>query len=198
MLDTFIKNRGSTKTIIHDRNHNDFSQVNWDADYDGDIANVSLDFNQNGINEHYDVKLDNNDLAKILNVPSVNLPLDKRLSRDFKKRSYRNTPRPKPYFIEMEPPKLIDEPFTTNNRLQQMPLIESSRPFYTHVSSPRTNEELLIPLTIGKSSRRYHKKPYTHKTHKVYRHIKSSRQNSSRRSKNSSRKSSRRSSRKTF
>ena len=35
MLDTYIKNRGSTKTIIHNNNHNKISEANWDVDYDG-------------------------------------------------------------------------------------------------------------------------------------------------------------------
>jgi hypothetical protein len=154
MLDTFIKNRGSTKTLIHDNNHNDFSKIDWDADYDGDVANVSLDLNTNGRNSHYDIQLDNNDLAKILNVPSVNLPLDKRLSRDFKKHSYRKTP-----YIEMDQEPLIPP------SLEQYQLIQNKEPFYTHISSPLPNEELLIPLSVGKTRRR-HKR---HKSHKVYR-----------------------------
>jgi hypothetical protein len=48
MLDTYIKNRGSTKTIIHDNNQNNINQINWDADYDGQNANISLDLTNNG------------------------------------------------------------------------------------------------------------------------------------------------------
>ena len=80
MLDTYVRNRGTTKTIIHNNRHNDVSEINWDADYDGDFANISLDLNQNGKTNHYDVKLDNEDLANILNIPSVNLPIHNRLS----------------------------------------------------------------------------------------------------------------------
>ena len=75
MLNTFIKNRGTTKTIIHDnhhnRNKNNVSEINWDADYDGKVANVSLELNSNGKTGHYDVKLNNKDLAKILNISKV-------------------------------------------------------------------------------------------------------------------------------
>ena len=39
MLDTYIKNRGSTKTIIHDNNRNNVNVIKWDADYDGTEAN---------------------------------------------------------------------------------------------------------------------------------------------------------------
>ena len=30
MLDTYIKNRGMTKTIIHSNNHNTINETNWD------------------------------------------------------------------------------------------------------------------------------------------------------------------------
>jgi hypothetical protein len=54
MLDTFIKNRGTTKTIIHNKNNhqqvNKVNELNWDADYDGKKANISLDFNNDGEN----------------------------------------------------------------------------------------------------------------------------------------------------
>jgi len=48
MLDTFIKNKGTTKTIIHNNNKNYYNEVNWDADYDGEKANISLDIDENG------------------------------------------------------------------------------------------------------------------------------------------------------
>ena len=63
MLDTYVKNRGSTKTFIHNNNHSDVNEINWDADYDGNYANISLDLNQNGLTKHFDIKLNNNDLA---------------------------------------------------------------------------------------------------------------------------------------
>ena len=34
MLNTFIKNKGYTKTIIHDNNNNRVNELDWDADYD--------------------------------------------------------------------------------------------------------------------------------------------------------------------
>ena len=85
MLDTYIKNRGMTKTIIHNNNHNTINETNWDADYDGDVANVSLDLSKNGRNKHLDFKLTNDDLANLLTIPSVRQPIHKRLKMDFKK-----------------------------------------------------------------------------------------------------------------
>ena len=61
MLDTFIKNRGITKTIIHNNNKNQVNEVNWDIDYDGNEANVSLDLNNNGNIDHYKFNLDDRD-----------------------------------------------------------------------------------------------------------------------------------------
>jgi hypothetical protein len=66
MLDTYIKNRGITKTIIHDGKKNDINEIKWDADYDGDIANISLNVKDNGIKNHIDLKLTNDDLEKLL------------------------------------------------------------------------------------------------------------------------------------
>jgi len=100
MLDTFIKNRGETKTILHNNNHNDISKVNWDAEYDGDKANVSLDFVTNGKKGHYDLELNNNDLAEILNIPTINSPIDKRLLYDFKRQQDRKNMRQ--YMVEID------------------------------------------------------------------------------------------------
>ena len=84
MQDIYIKNSGITKTLIHSNNNNknEINEIKWDADYDGNVANISLDFNNNGMS-HYDMKFDNEDLANILNVPTINIPLEKRLKRDF-------------------------------------------------------------------------------------------------------------------
>ena len=83
MLNSYIKNRGITQTIIRDNNQNHFNQLNWDTEDDGNIANISIQSNYDGKQDQFNVSLDNNDLANILNIPSVNIPLDKRLNMDF-------------------------------------------------------------------------------------------------------------------
>ena len=187
MLDTYIKNRGSTKTIIHNNHHNNVNEMKWNAKYDGDIAKVSLDLKNNGKAKHYNIKLDNSDLAKIFNIDSVNLPIDKRLKRDFKK--VRMERQPSVYDIYLEdlktPPTQVmeEEPLLLNNDTDIMSfidddLMQTAKPVYSHISSPE--EELLIPLTIDKDSeqsyvltpRRHHVKPRTHKTYRVYKHKK--------------------------
>lgn len=182
MLDTYIKNRGSTKTIIHKNNHNTINEINWDADYDGQNVNLSLDLTENGKHGHYDVQLDNNDLARLLTIPSVNLPIHKRLERDFQ---YNNT-RPQlvdPRMIEYESMMMSPQ-----EEEQEEPFMKTP---YTHISSPLPNEELLMPLAIKsphslkKKSLRYNHKKH-HKKHKTYKKTKSRSSRSSRSSSSSS------------
>jgi len=190
MLNTFIKNRGSTKTIIHNSNssnnsHNHLNAVNeikWDADYDGDIANISVTSDTNGQKKHFNITLDKNDLEHILNIPSVDMPIHKRLKMDFSKRL-----EPSMYKIELPQQQLPDEellpfeqptpfeepiapiPFDNNkiNTLEQ--LLES--PSKRYLSTPLPNEELIIPMSINKkdlTSRRRNRNKKTHKTYRVH------------------------------
>ena len=175
MLNTFIKNRGTTKTIIHNNNDNNVNEIDWDADYDGNVANISLDLTNNGNVNHYNVKLDNDDLANILNINSVKMPIHKRLEKDFKKGRFHKdpsmyniylddfrSPALQPIQREMESDSFADE------------ILQSLKP-NSRVLSPLSNEELIIPLTIdeipviftGNTKRRL--RPKTHKVyHRVY------------------------------
>jgi hypothetical protein len=129
MLNTFIKNRGTTKTIVHNNNRNYISEINWDADYDGNKANISVDSISNGRRSHIDEQLDNDDLASILNIPSVNMPLEKRILKDLK--------------YTHNSPRMIE--------IHNAPMIEQEREQFK-LSSPLPDEELLIPLTIDKKT----------------------------------------------
>ncbi len=172
MLNTYIKNRGMTKTFILDNNHGHVNHINWDADYDGNTANISIDTDSNGKSKHYDIKLDNKDLANLLNVQSVNMPIEKRLKMDFDESKY----VPEQYFIELpthevtsrEP--IIEEPDDTT--IEE--LIDR------RISSPKT-DEIFLPLSIDtKAMNKYtlthkkrHKRRKTHVTHKVLKRTKS-------------------------
>lgn len=193
MLDTYIKNRGSTKTIIHDNNKNNVNEINWDADYDGNVANISLDLTNNGKSGHYDIKLNNNDLAKMLNIDSINLPIDKRLKKDFKKKQINLEPTVYHLYLDdLQSSPLLPIPTTMNPKLMNYnptvsldsdannsleKLLQLSSPD-SHISSPLPDEELLVPLTIDDDSlqsyvltpRKRHMRPRTHKTHRVYKH----------------------------
>ena len=181
MLNTYIKNRGFSKTIIHDNSqkHNEINAVNelnWDADYDGDIANISVTSNTNGDKKHFNISLDKNDLENILNVPSVDMPIHKRLKMDFSKPVFRHDPS----MYKIELPEMESDKM--NNTLQE--ILESSEPRKRYLSTPLPNEELIIPLSITKkvTPRRRHRHRKTHKTYRVYKkhktHRKSSRKSS--------------------
>jgi len=171
MLNTFIKNRGTTKTIIHDNNHNRISEMNWDADYDGDVANISIDTESNGRTKHFDIKLDNNDLANLLNVQSVNMPINKRLRMDFDNPNF----NPEPYYIELPTPE-----FKPREPIMNEPEVSIDELIDRRISSPRTNE-IFLPLTMDKidkytlTPKKRHKRRKTHVTHKIYKKTKSSR-----------------------
>jgi len=104
MLNTYIQNSGLTQTIIHNNNNkrNEFNEIKWDAEYDGKQANISLDSNSNGKKKHYNFSLDNQDLANLLNVPSVNMPIDKRLHMDFVAQKVKK----EPMILQIELPDL--------------------------------------------------------------------------------------------
>jgi hypothetical protein len=167
MLNTYIKNQGITKTIYHNNNDNHINQINWDADYDGDIANISINTNTDGRRNHYDIKLDNEDLANLLNIQSIDMPIDQRLKQDFYKPSYLQ----EPYYIELPKTKLEPIKPTSVEKLLS-----------NHISSPLPNEELIIPLTLNKKTvdkytltpKRRHKRLKTHVTHRVFKKHKSS------------------------
>ena len=165
MLNTYVKNKGTTQMLIRNNNTNKFNELKWDADYDGETANISLDSTINGRTNHYNIELDNEDLANLLNVPSVNIPIDKRLKMDL--RGYNQDM----YRIEL--PKRTN---TIEN------LIESMREPSGYLSSPLPNEELIVPVSLNSNTsrnfsltpKRRHKQKKTHKTYKVYKKRKSS------------------------
>ena len=189
MLDTYIKNRGTTKTLIYNNNHNSVNEIHWDADYDGNTANISLDLQNNGNQTHYDIMLDNEDLANILNVPSIQSPLEKRLQTDFIKPSVRYNPNIyKIEFKNFTSPTLIPKPYIENK-------LETLRETPLHISSPLQNEAFIVPLTINKKKsnkytltpKRRHIKTKTHKTYKVYKKRHSNISKSSKSKKNKTR-----------
>ena len=85
MNQTYIKNMGSTQTIIKTNNEKPlFNNINWNADYDGDEARIKLNIIDNaGTNTQVQAKLDNQELARLFNIPSVSGNLNQRLLHDF-------------------------------------------------------------------------------------------------------------------
>lgn len=76
-------NMGSTNTIIKNNDIVTNNSVEWKGNYDGKIANIHISVDDNGRKEDTKIKLDNNDLMKLLKYPSVDKQLDERLIRDF-------------------------------------------------------------------------------------------------------------------
>lgn len=79
----YIKNKGITKLVIKNNSKKDEKTFKWNVDYDGNEADIDLDIKDNKNKKHYNWKLDNDDLAKILNVPTVEKPIHQRLQDDF-------------------------------------------------------------------------------------------------------------------
>jgi hypothetical protein len=140
---TFIKNKGITQTYTYNKDHNNLnaSEIDWDAEYDGKQANISVNLQKSdGDKQHYDIKLDNHDLAQILSMPSINIPIDKRLLDDFK-------PRKKNAHINMNSP-------------YDMPMILMPKQPDTDTL---VNPKLVFPLDIvqrHKKTKRRHRKQY--------------------------------------
>ena len=199
MLNTFVKSKGVMKTITHNNNKTNSNEINMDADYDGNIANIKLQTNNNGQNKDYNIQLSNDDLANLLNVPSVNKSLDLRLLNDFKKTKMNHQKhhhhhnktkhKRKPLIIEFENPSFLDDDynFTNNSSSSSLPndlfdslssssssslsndLFDSSlQNNFTHLSSPNSQDEFIIPLTLNNSKLNKNHKKRKHKTHKVY------------------------------
>jgi hypothetical protein len=88
-MSTYIQNYGITKTIIKDNENKLNNEIQWMGDYDGKIANIQFDIDNNGSKEFVSMQLDNNDLMKLLGVQPIQIPLEQRLSQDFLGESYK-------------------------------------------------------------------------------------------------------------
>jgi hypothetical protein len=86
MMPSYIQNYGFTKTIFQDNNspHNEISNlVEWKGDYDGKIANIDLEVNDNGNKKFVNLQLNNDDIKHLFGIQPVEVPLEKRLVADF-------------------------------------------------------------------------------------------------------------------
>lgn len=195
MLNTYIKNIGSSQTIIGNSCQNHIEEMDWNADYDGDKAKILIRTNSDGDKQKYHFTLDNADLANLLKIDSVNMPIHKRLKSDFKKQVFRHDPNL--YRIELptsestESSYMSESPISDSSSLSE--LINSSPNSF--LSSPSPNDEFIVPVTLNQGP--YTKYKFTpkkrnltlktHKTHRVFKRPKSSRRRSSRRNSNSHR-----------
>ena len=82
-MNNYVKNIGMTKTYINENNKIYTNELKWDGNYDGNIAKLNLDVDNNGKKENIHMELDNQDLLNILNANTVNKPIDERLKTDY-------------------------------------------------------------------------------------------------------------------
>ena len=83
-MPSYIQNYGFTKTLFKDNDNNVFDNiVKWKGDYDGKLANIDVDINDNGNREFVSMKLNNNDIRNIFGIKPVEVSLEKRLTKDF-------------------------------------------------------------------------------------------------------------------
>ena len=111
-MSTYIQNYGFTKTFIKKNDRKIKNEIKWIGDYDGTIANIQVDINDNGNKEFMNMKLDNNDLKYLLGVQPVEMPLEQRLYNDF---LYNN---PKVYEPKVYEPKVY-KPIILEGALQK-------------------------------------------------------------------------------
>jgi hypothetical protein len=82
-MSNHIQQYGFTKSYINNNSNITQNELNWSSDYDGNIANIHVNIDDNGEKKQMYMQLDNNDLLDILKIQSDQIPLDRRLSRDF-------------------------------------------------------------------------------------------------------------------
>ena len=78
-----MQNYGFAKTIINKNNKKTKNEIMWNSDYNGNIANIEVNMNDNGNKETVKMKLDNNDILNILGINPIDIPLEQRLQTDF-------------------------------------------------------------------------------------------------------------------
>lgn len=78
-----VFSRGMSKVMTQHNGEQHSDEINWDTDYDGEKALVSLNINKDGKKMHQNLQLSNADIMKMFTMPSVNKPLENRLLQDF-------------------------------------------------------------------------------------------------------------------
>jgi hypothetical protein len=76
-------NIGSTNTTVKKNDIITNSSIDWSGNYNGKVADIHVSVDDNGRKEEMNIKLDNDDLTKLLGIPSINKQLDQRLMDDF-------------------------------------------------------------------------------------------------------------------
>jgi hypothetical protein len=183
----YYVNKGSLQGFSQINNNKRFNEFDWDSDYNGNIANIAINCNNNGKKQNYGIRLNNNDLANLLNIPSVDIPIHKRIEMDFN-RPQMVIPEPKIYQLVL--PESTESSEETQTPIQSESIenvLENMNEPESYLPSPMSNEELIVPISIDDDVKKYtmtphrrHKYKKTHKTYRVYKKPKSKTPKSSR------------------
>jgi len=85
---TWIENAGFTETLYQENGKRRHNATNWNLKYDGDNAHIDVGINNNGKRDLVHMNLTNEDIMKMLEINSVPIPLEKRLTNDFLQNDY--------------------------------------------------------------------------------------------------------------
>ena len=103
MDNTLVLNSGSTQSVLIKNGTAKTNGVKWNANYNGDIANVDLKLNDNGREKQFKVEMTNDELENLADMLAIPRPVDKpihnRLLDDFDENKM---------FSNMESPMIIE------------------------------------------------------------------------------------------
>jgi len=157
----FMYENGMNQSFVNINGKKKYKNLKWNADYNGEIANIYLKSNDNGRKKIYNFMLDNNDLANMLNVNTNDMLIDERLKQDFKQlNSPEINPKKDLMIIEFE-----NNPNLVSQNLQEEMSIPSLKKIKTKKSSRNSSRH-----SSRNSSRQ---KPKSHKVYKIYKNSKS-------------------------
>ena len=119
---TWIENAGFTETLYQENGKKRHNTANWDLKYDGDQAHIEFGLNNNGKKEQVHMHLTNDDIMKLLEMNSVPIPLEKRLTNDFLKNDYIQD-KSVPLFMSNQPTirMRIPKPFNDESNIAFSP-----------------------------------------------------------------------------
>lgn len=117
---TWIENAGFTETLYKENGKKRHNAVNWDLTYDGKKAHVDFGLDNNGKKEQVHMNLTNSDIMKLLEMNSIPVPLEKRLTSDFLKNNYIEE-TPTPLFISNQPTIRIRIPKKRTQKKRRKP-----------------------------------------------------------------------------
>jgi hypothetical protein len=169
MTNIDIQTKGMNQTISSVNGKQHVDQIKWDAGFDGKNADVSLDLMKDGKMEHFNVQVNKDALAQMLNVKTVNKPIEKRLlstfstfgksgaKTTFKKSGAKTRAKSRVKRIPLEQMIIeFDDPLLKNPPLEKVePNIQEIEvpnqlsellEQLTHISSPFANEKVVVPL----------------------------------------------------